>query len=129
MAKIKDLNMLLSLIGEGDAIAEINELWPAAMKTLLEMSDEQPRKTHKGAITLKIKVEVKDGVAEVGLEAEVKLPKRARRSTIFWISRNDGFLTNEHPSQIAMFDGNKPRTTIDGDTPVYDRTRAGGSTD
>ena len=129
MAKIKDLNMLLSLIGEGQTIAEINELWPAAMKTLREMSEDQPRKTHKGKITLAIKVEVKDGVAEVGLDVKIDLPKRPSRSTIFWIGRMDGFLTTEHSSQIAMFDGNKPRITIDGDPPVFDRTRAGGSTE
>lgn len=129
MANIKDLNMLLSLIGEGQTIAEINELWPAAMKTLREMSEDQPRKTHKGKIKLTISVEVKDGVAEVGLDAAIDLPKRPTRSTIFWIRRSDGMLTTEHPSQISMFDGNKPRTTIEGDPPVFDQTRAGGSTD
>lgn len=123
MAKIRDLNMLLSLIGEGESIAEINELWPAAMKTLLELSEEQPRKTHKGKITLGIKVEVKDGVADVGLEVKIDLPKRSRRSSIFWISRADGFLTNEHPSQASLFEGNK-RRTIDGEA-VFDQTDAG----
>jgi len=111
MTQVRDLNTLLGLIGEGQSIQEVNNLWPEAMQQLVEMSEDQPKKTFKGSVTLKVNVEVKFGVAEVSLDVNVKLPKRPSRSSIFWLTK-DGYFTDEHPRQINMFPDRKK--VIDG---------------
>ena len=124
MAAIKDLNMLLGLIGEGRAIRELNDLWPEAVKTLAALSRDQPKKSQKGSITLKISIDVKNGLAAVRLASEIKLPKREPEELVLWVEDKTGYFTDEHPKQINMFpDRNR---TIEGSAVDTDEAAAAG---
>ena len=112
MSQIRDLNMLLSIIGDGKTIARINSEWPEAMKALVQLSREAPRKAHKGKMTLSVDVECNNGVATVSVECIIKLPKLPPERTTLWIEPATGFFTLEHPSQLQMF----PRAVVDDKT-------------
>jgi len=103
MSILKDLNTVLGLINGGADIREVNETYPEMMKVLFEMSADTPKKTFKGEIKLVLKVDVRDGVAEVGLDVTTKLPKKPKRTEMFWIDKTTGFLSTDHPRQINMF--------------------------
>lgn len=118
MTQVKDLNTLLGLINDGRSIAEINDLWPTLVKDLLDLSSDDSKKTFKGTITLKLTVEVQAGIAQVSLESAIKAPSRKPEVSIFFPTR-DGYLSDEHPKQIAMFGGGRPR--------VVDQRGGGGS--
>lgn len=112
----RDINALLNAIGEGRSVAEINEKFPEMVQVLNDLMADQPKKTHKASLTIKLEVSAKAGIAELSVDVTVKTPKIPTPSTLLWPTK-DGHFSDEHPKQIRMFNDGGARV-IDGEVSI-----------
>lgn len=112
----RDINSLLAVINEGRALAEINEQFPEMVKTLNDLMVDQPKKTHKGSITIKIEVAAKGGIADLSVDVTTKTPKLPKPTFLLFPTK-EGHFSDEHPKQMRMFDRSAARV-IDGEVSI-----------
>ena len=105
MKLIRDAQSLLGMLESGDLNAEMSDLLTEVLQKLLDLSNERPKTTFKGEVSLKLKLAVKDGMAEIDAEIPPpKLPKLPRKTSVYWVIEG-GKLSTEHPQQHDMFPG------------------------
>lgn len=107
MKRIRDVQEIIGLLENGDLRAELSEEVAETLGKLGDMSNDQAGRTFKGSTTLKIDFEVKDGMVTIRTDFNSKVPKRPRKSSMFWLVEG-GALSTEHPRQHDLFSG-KPR--------------------
>lgn len=113
MAKIRDINTLMGMLDRGHVIREANGQLGELLAGLNDLNGDAPKKAVKGSLTIKVEVELKDGVATIAASVEKKLPKCAPGSGLFWLDK-DGDITTEHPQQDDMFKLREaPRERVD----------------
>lgn len=109
----RDINSLLAAIDEGRSLAEINDAFPEMVKVLNDLMMDQPKKTHKGSITIKIEVAAKGGIADLSVDVKTKTPP-IPKPTFLLFPTKEGYFSDEHPKQMRMFDRSAARV-IDGE--------------
>lgn len=102
MKTIRDAQVLVGLLEQGEFNQELTSEINRCMKHMGELSEENPKATYKGTVTIKLLIEVEAGEVHIRPEIDDKMPKRPRRSTLFWIT-DEGELSTEHPRQADMF--------------------------
>ena len=103
MKRIRDAQTILSLQEGGQLLTDLGTEITNVTAKLQEMATT-PKKKVKGRVSLSLNFEVQDGVLSIEADIASKLPKEARRSTLFWVL-GDGSLSTEHPQQQDMFAG------------------------
>lgn len=104
MKIIRDAQVLLGMLEFGDLNKEVSAKLAETLQTLGDMSEENPKVTYKGNLTLKLDLSVANGMVHINADIATKTPKRPRRSSLYWITE-DGGLSTEHPQQHDMFTG------------------------
>lgn len=105
MQTIRDAQALVGMLERGELNQEMTDKIEAVVEKLLEHSNEQPKATFKGQVSLVLNFAIKNGVIE--LTADIpppKLPKIPRKTSIYWAVEG-GKLSTEHPQQHDMFPG------------------------
>lgn len=105
MKIIRDAQALMGMLESGELNREFTEQFTQVLEKLDELSNDQPKITFKGEVSLKLKLEVKNGMVEINAEIPpAKLPKIPRRATVYFLV-DGGRLSTEHPQQNDMFGG------------------------
>ncbi|MDB5582791.1 MAG: hypothetical protein JWR80_7967 [Bradyrhizobium sp.] len=102
MKTIRDAQILIGMLEQGELNQELSAELNRDLAYLAEMSEENRKATYKGSLTLKLDIEVENGVVHISGNIDSKLPKKPRRSSLFWVTE-DGQLSTEHPQQHDMF--------------------------
>lgn len=110
MKTIRDAQILIGMLEQGELNQELSAELGKCLKHMGELSEENPKVAYKGDLSLKLKIEVEAGEVHIKAEIDSKLPKRPRRSTLFWVT-DDGDLSTEHPRQTDMFIARDVSTT------------------
>lgn len=110
MKLIQNGQALIGMLESGELNERLTETCDATFSDLLDMSNENPKVKFKGEISLKLKLEVANGMITINADVASKTPKRAYRSSAYWITEG-GKLSTEHPQQHDMFSG--PREARD----------------
>ncbi len=114
MKIIRDGQALIGMLEGGELNQEMSTKLTETLGELGAMSDDNPKVVHKGNLTLKLDFAVANGMVTINADITTKTPKRARKSSVYWVTES-GSLSTEHPQQHDMFSG--PRD-------VSERTRA-----
>ncbi|MCA1868927.1 hypothetical protein HW571_25125 [Agrobacterium genomosp. 3] len=102
---IRDTQALVGMLESGDLNSEMTETVETVLKKLQELSNDQPKNTFKGEVTLKLKFAVKNGMVDIDAEIPPpKLPKLPRKTSVYFLT-DEGRLSTEHPQQRDMFGG------------------------
>ncbi|WP_377299772.1 hypothetical protein [Rhizobium sp. SGZ-381] len=102
---IRDTQSLLGMLESGDLNSEMTETVQMVLKKLQDLSNDQPKTTFKGEVSLKLKFAVKNGMVDIDAEIPPpKLPKLPRKTSVYFLTE-DGQLSTEHPQQRDMFPG------------------------
>lgn len=104
MKLIRDADTLIGILERGDLKADFSAKICEAVALLHGLSEENPKKKYKAGVALKMKLSIENGVITIDNELSTTLPKKDRRSDIFF-STEEGALSTEHPSQHDMFGG------------------------
>ncbi len=105
MQIIRDAQSLLGMLESGELNQEFSEKLTGVLEKLLDLSNERPNVTYKGAVSLVLNLQVKNGMVEINAEIPPpKLPKLPRKSSVYWVIEG-GRLSTEHPQQHDMFPG------------------------
>lgn len=102
MKTIRDANILIGLLEQGELNQELSAELGRDLKHMGELSEDNPKVAYKGTLTLKLNIEVEGGEVHIKGDIESKMPRRPRRSSLFWVT-DDGELSTEHPRQHDMF--------------------------
>jgi hypothetical protein len=102
MKTIRDAQILIGMLEQGELNQELSAELSKCLKHMGELSEENPKVAYKGTLNLKLNIDVEAGEVHIKAEIDSKLPKRPRRSTLFWVT-DDGDLSTEHPRQADMF--------------------------
>ena len=108
MKIIPNSQALIGMLENGEFNDELTKKSEETFSELLDMSNESPKTKLKGEITIKLSLEVSNGMITINGDIATKTPKRSRRSSVYWITEN-GKLSTEHPQQHDMF----PRQVIE----------------
>lgn len=112
MKKIRDAQSLFGMLEGGELNREFTDLQSETLEELRQLSEDNPKATHKGEITLKLKLEVANGMVTISANMDAKTPRRPRRNSVYWVVEG-GALSTEHPQQHDMFAG--PRGVVGSD--------------
>ncbi len=104
MKKIRDAQTIIGMLEHGDAAAELSKEITETLAKLKELSGDRPKAKVKGAVTLKLNMEVENGTAVITCDIDSKRPKPVRGASFYWVL-DDGSLSTEHPQQTDMFAG------------------------
>lgn len=104
MKIIPNSQALIGMLEGGELNDEMTRKSEETFTELLEMSNDNPKVKFKGEITLKLNLEVANGMITINADVATKTPKRARRSSVYWLT-DGGKLSTEHPQQHDMFSG------------------------
>lgn len=104
MKIIREADMLVGVLEQGELKADLSAKIAEVLCELYAMSDEAPKGTFKGSLTLKMKFSVQNNMATINNDISTTVPKRPRRADVFWVTE-DGGLSTEHPNQRDMFGG------------------------
>lgn len=104
MKLIPNSQALIGMLEGGELNEELTRKSEETFSELLDMSNDNPKAKFKGEITLKLSLEVANGMITINGDIATKTPKRARRSSVYWIT-DTGKLSTEHPQQHDMFAG------------------------
>jgi hypothetical protein len=107
MKKIRDMQAIVGLLENGEFNPALSQEVTNTLSQLADMSNDSAGRTFKGSTTIKLDYEVKDGMVVIRTDFNSKVPKRPRKSSMFWVVE-DGALSTEHPRQHDLFAG-KPR--------------------
>ncbi len=105
MKLIRDAQALIGMLEGGELNDEASNQLADVLQKLLDLSNDRPKTTFKGEVSIKIKLAVKDGMVEIDAELPPpKLPKLPRKTSVYWVVEG-GKLSTEHPQQSDMFGG------------------------
>lgn len=104
MKATNDALIVLSTLEDGALKADFSKELTTVLASLNSLSENSPKSTLKGSLTLKLNISMQDGVATLQADITSKLPKIPRRSSIRWVEE-DGSVTTEHPNQTSLFEG------------------------
>jgi len=107
MKKIRDMQAIVGLLENGEFNPALSQEVTNTLSQLADMSNDSAGRTFKGKTTITLDYEVKDGMVVIRTDFNSKVPKRPRKSSMFWVVE-DGALSTEHPRQHDLFAG-KPR--------------------
>jgi hypothetical protein len=110
MKTIRDAQVLIGTLEQGELNRELSSELSKDLQFMAELSEENPKAALKGSLTLKLNIEIEAGEVHIRAEIDSKLPKRARRSSLFWVTP-EGDLSTEHPRQHDMFTTREVATT------------------
>lgn len=110
MKRIRDAQTIIGMLEGGELNAAFSAEITATLAKLKEFSGDNPKKTWKGGVTLKLAFEVEAGAVTVSADIEAKTPKQPRARSFYWIT-DDGALSTEHPQQTDMFAGPREAAT------------------
>jgi hypothetical protein len=110
MKTIRDAQILIGMLEQGDLNQELSAELGRCLKHMGELSEENPKAAYKGTLTLKLNIDIEAGEVHIKADIESKMPRRPRRSSLFWVT-DDGELSTEHPRQTDMFN---PRDVTSG---------------
>lgn len=96
----RSFSVLLTGLDDGTVRAELSEKLHAMVSELYQRSTTEDRKL-RGELALKLKVDVRKGVADVTADVDVKLPRRKREPTTVWVTKG-GNLSTEVPRQEKL---------------------------
>ena len=115
MPVIRDAKTLIGYLDRGELVEDTMSALTEALVVLKQYSDASgPKAKFKGKVTLEIEAEVQNGMVTIVGTVGVKVPKKPRGTTTFWLT-DEGQLSTEHPNQHDMF---KPK-----DVPLQSDTR------
>ena len=102
MAKgeIRDPLVIIGSLERGDVTASLNEEITKVLKALQEAAG--PKSKARGCVSLSLKFEVQGQSCSIEADISSKVPKAQRSSSLFFVTQ-DGALSTEHPTQLAMF--------------------------
>ncbi len=104
MKKIRDQSVIIGMLEGGELATDLSNALTDTVAKLKAMATV-PKKTVKGKVLLAVAIEVEyGGLVSVTADLDTKVPKKARRSSVFWAT-DDGSLTTEHPQQQDLFNG------------------------
>lgn len=105
MKLIRDTQTLFGMLEGGELNSEFSTQLNEVLQKLYDLSNDRPNVTFKGSVSLKLKLEVKNGMVEINAEIPPPtLPKIERKTTVYWVVEG-GRLSTEHPQQHDMFGG------------------------
>lgn len=104
MKIIREADVLVGVLEQGELKADLSAKIAEVLRELYAMSDDAPKATFKGSLTLKLKFSVQNNMVTINNDISTVVPKRPRRTDVFWVTE-DGALSTEHPSQRDMFGG------------------------
>lgn len=91
---------LLAQLDDGAVHAEVSKELHSLVQDLAEHNAAQDRKA-LGELTIKLRIGVHKGVADIAASVDVKRPKRRREPTTVWVTKG-GNLTTEVPRQEKL---------------------------
>jgi hypothetical protein len=94
---------LIGYLDRGELVEDTMSALTEALVVLKQYSDVSgPKAKFKGKVTLEIEAEVQNGMVTIVGSIGLKVPKKPRGTTIFWLT-DDAELSTEHPNQHDMF--------------------------
>ena len=104
---LKSAEEILGAMERGDLAKDFATAVNTVLAALAELGEG------KGKVTLSLEFACKDEFVQVKGDIVEKLPKRKRKTSNFFMA-GDGRLSLQHPNQVEMFGGGRPRADIDG---------------
>ena len=104
MKIIQNSQALIGMLEGGELNADLTKKLDETLAELATLSDDNPKVSHKGSLTLKLDFQVANGMVTINANIATKTPKRTRRATAYWVTES-GKLSTEHPQQHDMFSG------------------------
>lgn len=102
MQTIRDSTTLVGWLEQGQLASDLSAEIQATLAHLRDLTDGRPKTKAKGAVSLKLSLEVEDGTVRIEASIESKRPKPVRAGSMAWVLP-DGTLSLQHPRQIDMF--------------------------
>ncbi|KQV27570.1 hypothetical protein ASC97_04105 [Rhizobium sp. Root1203] len=102
MKIIRDSQALVGMLEGGELNKEFSSKLQEVLTELADLSNDSPKATFKGALTLKLDFAVANGMVTINADVATKTPKRPRRASVYWVTEG-GALSTEHPQQHDMF--------------------------
>jgi hypothetical protein len=104
MKIIPNSQALIGMLEGGELNEDLTEKLDETLAELHSISEDQPKKVHKGSLTLKLDFSVANGMVTISSDITTKTPRKVRRSSAYWVTEG-GKLSTEHPQQHDMFSG------------------------
>lgn len=103
MKRIRDSQTIIGVLEDGEAAAAFSREITETLAALKEQAGDRPKAKAKGAVTLRLDIEVEGGAATITADIASKRPRPVRGASFFWVL-DDGSLTTEHPRQMNLLD-------------------------